>query len=242
MEKYTSETYGERIAGIYDTWYDFHDETAIDLLCELAGRDRVLELGIGTGRIALPLKEKGVKIHGIDASASMIAKLHSKPAGKDIPVTSGDFSKVQVEGKYGLIFVVFNTFFGLTTQESQLECLRNVAEHLTAGGAFLIEAFVPDVGRFDRGQSVRAVALGENEVRIDVSKHNPVTQTVNSQHVLLTDEGVKLYPVNIRYAWPPELDMMAQLAGLKLAERWGGWDRKPFAQDSVKHISVYKLQ
>ena len=172
----------------------------------------------------------------------MIEKLDSKPARKDIPVTTGDFSKMPVEGRYGLIFVVFNTFFGLTTQESQLECLRNVAEHLTDDGAFLIEVFVPDIGRFDRGQSVRAVAVGENEVKIDVSKHNPVTQTVNCQHVFLTDDSVKLYPVNIRYAWPAELDMMAQLAGLKLAERWGGWDRRPFAQDSVKHVSVYKLQ
>ena len=241
MKNYTPETYGERIAGVYDTWYNSPDEASIALLSELARHDRVLELGIGTGRIALPLMEKGIEIHGIDASASMVEKLHSKPAGKDIPVTLGDFSKVAVEGKFGLIFVVFNTFFGLTTQEAQLECLQNVARHLTKSGVFLIEAFVPDLGRFDRGQSVRAVDIAENGVKLDVSRHNPVTQTVISQQVVLSDASTNFYPVTIRYAWPSELDMMARVAGMKLVDRWEDWERKPFGQSSAKHISVYKL-
>ncbi len=241
MEKYDAETYGERIADIYDDWYSSPDESSINLLSDLAHRGRVLELGIGTGRIAMPLKEKGIDIHGIDSSPSMVEKLRAKPAGKDIPVTIGDFSEVRVEGKFDLIFVVFNTFFSLTTQETQLECLQNVARHLTSNGTFLIEAFVPDLGRFDRGQSVRATEIGENEVKIDIGKHNPLKQLVTSQHVIITDDGIRLYPVTIRYTWPSELDMMARVAGMKLIDRWEDWERGFFSSSSGKHISVYKL-
>lgn len=241
MKNYKAETYGDRIADIYDNWYSSPDDSSITLLSDLAHGGRALELGIGTGRIALPLKEKGIDIHGIDASASMVKKLRAKPDGKAVPITFGDFSKVAVEGKYDLIFVVFNTFFSLTTQEEQLECLQNVAKHLTGGGAFLIEAFVPDTGRFDRGQSVRATEVSENVVKIDISKHDPVMQQVSSQHVVITDNGIRLYPVSLRYTWPSELDMMARVAGMKLVDRWGDWDRGVFSSSSGKHISVYKL-
>ncbi len=241
MGKYQPETYGEKIADIYDDWYSSPEEASISLLSDLAHRGRVLELGIGTGRIALPLKEKGIDIHGIDASPSMIEKLRAKPDGKDIPITLGDFSEVPVEGKYDLIFVVFNTFFSLLTQETQLECIQNVAKHLTGKGSFLIEAFVPDLGRFDRGQSVRSTEVGENRVKIDVSQHNPLKQHVTSQHMILTDNGIRLYPVTIRYTWPSELDMMARVAGMKLVDRWGDWERGPFSTGSGKHISVYGL-
>lgn len=241
MKNYEADTYGERIADIYDNWYSAPEEPSITLLSDLANRGRALELGIGTGRIALPLKKKGIDIHGIDASPSMIKKLRGKPDGKDIPVTLGDFSEVSVEGKYDLIFIVFNTFFSLPTQETQLECLQNVTQHLTDKGVFLIEAFVPDLGRFDRGQSVRATEVGENEVRIDVSKHDQLMQQVTSQHVLLSETGVRLYPVTIRYTWPSELDMMARVAGMKLVDRWGDWERGAFSSSSVRHISVYGL-
>lgn len=241
MENYQDKTYGEKIADIYDNWYSSPEESSIALLCDLAHRGRVLELGIGTGRIALPLKEKGIDIYGIDASPSMVKKLRAKPNGKDIPITLGDFSEVPVDGKFDLIFIVFNTFFSLTVQETQLECLQNVARHLTRKGAFLIEAFIPDLGRFDRGQSVRATEVGENEVRIDISKHNPLMQQVTSQHVVLSEKGVRLYPVTIRYTWPSELDMMARVAGMKLVDRWGDWERKPFSSSSGRHISVYGL-
>lgn len=241
MENYKAETYGDRIADIYDNWYGSPDDSSITLLSDLAHGGRALELGIGTGRFAVPLKKKGIDIHGIDASPSMVKKLRAKPDGKSIPVTLGDFSKVAAEGKYDLIFVVFNTFFSLTTQEEQLECLQNVAKHLTSSGAFLIEAFVPDIGRFDRGQCVRATEVGENAVKIDISKHDPVMQQVSSQHVVITDEGIRLYPVSLRYTWPSELDMMARVAGMKLAERWGDWKRGVFSSSSGKHISVYRL-
>ncbi|MCD4707579.1 MAG: class I SAM-dependent methyltransferase [Candidatus Sabulitectum sp.] len=240
MKNYRAEIYGERIADTYDDWYSSPGESSIELLSDLANGGRVLELGIGTGRVALPLKEKGIDIHGIDASPAMIGKLRAKPYGNDIPITFGDFSEVPVEGKFDLIFVVFNTFFSLTTQETQLKCLQNVAKHLTMKGKFLIEAFVPDPGRFDRGQSVRATEIGENQVKIDVSKHNQLTQQITGQHVLLTDGGVRLFPVTIRYTWPSELDMMARVAGMKLIDRWGDWNQVSFSSDSIKHISVYK--
>ena len=241
MEEYRPETYGEKIADIYDDWYSSPDESSIALLCDLAQSGRVLELGIGTGRVALPLKDKGIDISGIDASPSMVEKLRVKSDGKDIPITLGDFSEVDVEGRYDLIFVVFNTFFSLTTQEEQLKCLQNVARSLTPEGVFLIEAFVPDIGRFDRGQSVRATDVGENRVKIDVSRHDPLRQLVTSQHVILTENGARLYPVTIRYTWPSELDMMARVAGMKLVDRWGNWERGSFSSDSGKHISVYGL-
>ncbi len=164
MENFKVETYGERIADIYDNWYSSPEELSVALLCDLAQHGRVLELGIGTGRIALPLKGKGIDIYGIDASPSMVKKLHAKSDGKKIPVTLGDFAEVSVEGKFDLIFIVFNTFFALTTQEKQLICLQNIAQHLTREGVFLIEAFVPDIGRFDRGQRVNATEIREDEV------------------------------------------------------------------------------
>ncbi|MEN8209392.1 MAG: methyltransferase domain-containing protein [Candidatus Fermentibacteria bacterium] len=241
MEKYQPETYGEKIADIYDDWYSSPDESSIALLSDLANQGRVLELGIGTGRVALPLKEKGIDISGIDASPSMVKKLHGKPPGKDIPVSMGDFSEVDVQGRYDLIFVVFNTFFSLTTQDDQLKCLVNIAHRLTPDGVFLIEAFVPDIGRFDRGQSVRATDVGENRVKIDVSRHDPLKQLVTSQHVILSEKGVRLYPVTIRYTWPSELDMMARAAGMKLIERWEDWERSCFSSSSGKHVSVYGL-
>jgi len=241
MEKYNAETYGQRIADIYDDWYPSPEGPSIALLSELSHHGRALELGIGTGRIALPLKSHGIDISGIDASPAMVEKLRMKPEGKDIPVTIGDFSEVPVEGLFDLIFVVSNTFFALTTQKLQLKCLENVARHLTKNGSFLIEAFVPDLDRFDRGQTVRATDVRENEVRIEISKHDSLKQQVTSQHVVLTEKGVRFYPVTIRYAWPSELDMMARVAGLKLVNRWCDWVRTPFSANSGRHISVYEL-
>ncbi len=156
-------------------------------------------------------------------------------------MTIGDFSEVPAEGRFDLIFVVFNTFYALTTQEEQLACLQKVSRRLTPEGVFLIEAFVPDLGRFDRGQSVRATEVGKNRVKIDVSQHDPLRQLVTSQHVILTDNGVQLCPVTIRYTWPSELDMMAEVAGMKLVDRWGDWERGSFSSGSGKHISVYGL-
>ena len=235
---YDASTYGERIAEVYDAWHPASDSTAIDTLAELSRGGRVLELAIGTGRLALPLAARGLEVHGIDASPAMVAKLRAKPGGT-IPVVLGDFANVEVEGTFSLVFVAFNTIYALLTQAEQVRCFRNVARHLTDDGCFVLEAFVPDLGRFRRGQTVTAGDITSDAVRIDVSHHDPVAQVVTSQHVVITETGTRLYPVRLRYAWPPELDLMAQLAGLALRDRWGGWDRRPFTAESDKHVSVY---
>ncbi len=199
----------------------------------------MLELAIGTGRLALPLAERGLEVHGIDASERMVAKLREKPGGDRIPVTMGDFADVGVEGRYALIFIGFNTFFALQSQDEQVRCFANVAAHLDDGGVFVVEGFVPDLARFDRGQRTNTTGVEARRLLIDASQHDPVEQRVVSQHVVITEEETKLYPVSIRYAFPSELDLMARLAGLELQNRWGGWRREPFTGDSPRHVSVY---
>ena len=241
MNEYGPETYGERISDIYDTFYPDVDSSTIDFIFDLAHNGKVLELGIGTGRIALPLYKKGVNISGIDASPSMIKHLREKPDGKNIPVVFGDFSEVDISDRFDLIFIVFNTFYALTTQELQLKCIENVSTHLNDKGKFLIEAFVPDISRFDRSQTIRTTNISTDEIRIDASTHDLMNQTIFSQHIAFTEKGTKLYPVKIRYVWPSELDLMAKLSGMKLLQRWGGWKKTPFNSQSGKHISVYEL-
>ena len=240
MNSYEAETYGERIAGVYDELYPGVDAAAIATLNRLARGGRALELGIGTGRIALPLQETGVEVHGIDASPAMLERLRAKPGGENIPVTLGDFAEVAVEGHYALIFVMFNTFYSLLTQEAQVRCFQNAARHLEPGGLFALEAFVPDLSRFSGGQAVRAVQVEDNQVQVDVSMHDPVRQQITSQHVFLAEGGVRLYPVRLRYAWPAELDLMARLAGLGLKHRWADWEGSAFSARSGMHISVYE--
>lgn len=234
-------TYGERIAGIYDELHGgmLDTEDAVGFIAELAGGGPVLELGIGTGRLALPLVERGLEVHGIDASEAMVARLRSKPGGDRIKVTMANFRKVPVDGAYPLIVVAFNTIFALTTQEDQVRCFAAVAEHLSGGGVFVVEAFVPDPSRFVEHQATEITRVEDDRVILRASRHDPVRQEVESQHVLLAEEGIRLYPVRLRYAWPAELDLMARLAGLGLRERWGGWDRRPFDSESTKHVSVY---
>jgi SAM-dependent methyltransferase len=240
MSWYTNSTYGERVAEVYDDWYAEYDQHAISVLVELAHGERALELGIGTGRIALPLIANNVEVHGIDAAPSMVARMRAKPGGDRIPVSIGNFADVPIEGEFALIYIVFNTFFALLSQGEQVRCFANVAAHLTPSGCFLIEAFVPDVTRFDRGQSNRAVRVTAEGVELDVSQLDLAAQHVVSQKVILADGSVRLYPVQIRYAYPSELDLMAQLAGLRLRERWSNWQREPFTSESQKHISVYE--
>ena len=240
MKGYGPETYGERIADRYDELFADLDPTdAAALLAELAGDGPALELAIGTGRVALPLAARGVDVRGIDISEAMIAKLREKPGGDGIPVTMGDFADVAVDGTYRLVYVVFNTFYGLLTQDDQVRCFRNVAARLTDDGVFVIEAFVPDVTRFDRNQRVSAFSVEADRAQINLDEFDPVGQTVQSQHVTITSEGIRLDPVSIRFAYPPELDLMAQLAGMRLRERWAGWKREPFDASAGKHVSVY---
>ena len=241
MEGYDPQTYGERIAARYDDLYaDLDPTAAVEAIVRLAaGRGPVLELAIGTGRIALPLAERGVNVHGIDASEAMVARLRGKLGGGAIPVTMGNFADVPVEGRYAVVFVAFNTFFGLTTQDEQIRCFQNVAAHLVDDGVFVLEMFVPDMARFDRNQRVGATTVELDEVQLEATKYDPVNQRSTSQHVFLSPRGVELYPVVVRFAWPAELDLMARLAGLRLRERWGGWDGRPFTSDSEHHVSVY---
>lgn len=240
MNYYSDETYGEHVAGVYDEWHSNYDSHAIDVLAELARGGRALELGIGTGRFALPLSAKGVEIHGIDAAPSMVSRLRAKPGGDQIPVTMGSFADVPVEGEFALVYIVFNTFFALSSQDEQVRCFRNIAKHLSRDGCFVMEAFVPDVTRFTGGQVNWATKVTVDEVQLDVGQHDPATQRVTSQKIVITDGSVRLYPVQIRYAWPSELDLMAQLAGLRLRERWSSWQRAPFTSESMNHISIYQ--
>jgi len=235
-------TYGDRIADVYDGWFAVPPDTqdTVALLSDLAGAGPVLELGIGTGRIALPLAQRGHEVHGVDASEAMVEKLRSKAGGEDIPVTIGDFAEVDVEGAFSLVYVVFNTFFALLSQEDQVRCFSNIARRLREGGVFVIEAFVPDTTRWDRDQRMEAHHVENDSVVLGVSRHDPVEQRIASNHLLVSEGGVKLYPVRLRYAWPSELDLMARLAGLRLRERWGGWHREPFTASSGKHVSVYE--
>ena len=242
MNFYSDETYGESVAGVYDEWHSEYDSHAIDALAELAQGGRALELGIGTGRIALPLSAKGIEVHGIDAANSMISRLQAKPGSDRITVTQGNFADVPVTGKFELVYIVFNTFFALSSQDEQVRCFRNVAAHLSPGGCFVIEAFVPDVTRFSGGQVNWATKVTTDEVQLDVGQHDAATQRVVSQKVVIKNGAVQMYPLEIRYAWPSELDLMAQLAGLRLRERWSSWQREPFSSDSGQHISVFTFQ
>ncbi len=241
MENYEPITsFGEEAADVYDNMHRRDTEATVAFMEELAGDGPVLELAVGTGRVALPLAARGIRVDGIDISPAMVAKLRAKPGGDQIPVTIGDFAAVPVDGTYRLIFVVFNTLFNLLTQDDQVRCFQNVAAHLADDGSFVVEAFVPTyLTRLRDDQYVDAEAIGVAEVRLDVGRHDPVTQRLEESHVVLTREGVRLYPIVTRYAWPSELDLMARIAGLRLKNRWSGWNREPFTSTSDTHISVY---
>jgi SAM-dependent methyltransferase len=236
--------YGDRIADVYDAEsFLRHDDAteAVEFLAPFARKGRALELGIGTGRIAVPLAARGVKVEGVDASERMVERLRAKPGGAAIPVRIGDFGDLDIEGRFSLVFVVFNTFFGLLSQEAQVRCFERVAKRLDDGGVFVIEAFVPSPERFDRGQRTDTTKIAEAYFDVTCNVHDAARQRVDSRHIRFRDDGrYDVYPVNIRYAWPSELDLMARLAGLRLRERFAGWDRRPFTTASGSHVSVYE--
>jgi hypothetical protein len=181
-----------------------------------------------------------VDVHGIDASPAMVAKLRSKPGGEHVAVTLVDFADIAVDGRFRLIFVVFDTFFALPSQDDQTRCFGNVAQRLTNDGILVIEAFFPDVAPFDRGQRVGALAVETDSMHVEASTHDRVAQRVDSLHAIIEDGKVRTFPVQIRYAWPSELDLMARLAGLRLREPWGGWNAEPFTASSPGHVSVFE--
>ena len=214
--------------------------SAVAFLEQLAGSGPALEMAIGTGRIALPLASRGIRVDGIDISTAMVEQLRAQPGGDQLSVTIGDFADVPVTGAYRLIFVVWNTFFNLLSQEDQVRCFENVAAHLTDEGSFVVEAFVPTfLYQLRNHQYVNAEAIEVDEVRLDLLRHNAAMQMLEESHVTLSPAGIRLNPVVQRYAWPCELDLMARIAGLRLKGRWGGWERERFQSSSSVHVSVY---
>jgi SAM-dependent methyltransferase len=235
--------FGERVAARYD--FSEADMFApevvdpiVDFLAGLAGDGAALELGIGTGRIALPLARRGVPVHGIDLSEAMVARLRAKPGAEDVGVTIGDFATTTVDGMFAVAYLVFNTIMNLTTQAEQVACFRNVAAHLRPGGCFVIEVGVPDLRRLPPGETVRAFDIGDTHLGFD--EFDVAEQGLISHHYRLEDGALELHSVPFRYVWPAELDLMAQLAGMTLRERWGGWRREPFTGDSRGHVSVWQ--
>ena len=235
--------FGERVAARYDeSSAEMFEATAVEpvvnFLAELAGDGAALELGIGTGRIALPLSERDVRVHGIDLSEAMVGRLRAKPGGKEIGVTIGDFATTSVEGTFSLAYLVFNTIMNLTTQDEQVACFRNVAEHLEPGGCFVIEVGIPELQRLPPGESFRPFRVAPTRLGFD--EYDVVTQGLISHHYTVVDGELDVLSVPFRYVWPSELDLMARLAGMTLRERWSGWKREPFTSDSTMHVSVWE--
>jgi SAM-dependent methyltransferase len=235
--------FGESVAARYDERHgEMFDpsvvEPAVDFLAGLAGGGAALEFAVGTGRIALPLAARGVPVHGIDLSAAMVAKLREKPGGDRIPVTIGDIAVTRVEGRFALVYLVFNSIPNLTSQAEQVACFRNAAAHLEPGGRFVIEVGVPQLRLLPPGQTVRAFQLSESYVGID--EYDVANQGLVSRHYRLNGTEVELRSIPFRYVWPAELDLMAQLAGMELRERWAGWTREPFTSESSSHVSVWE--
>jgi SAM-dependent methyltransferase len=235
--------FDERVAAQYDeSAADMFDpvmvDPVVDFLVDLAGSGRALELGIGTGRIALPLARRGVPVHGIELSKAMVARMRAKQGGEDIGATIGDFATTTVDGTFSVAYLVFNTIQNLTTQAAQVACFRNVAAHLEPGDCFVIEVGVPNLRRLPPGETIRAFHVSENRWGLD--EFVVATQGLISHHFVVVDGRLERFSVPLRYAWPSELDLMAQLAGMRLRERWSGWDREQFTSDSSKHVSVWE--
>jgi SAM-dependent methyltransferase len=237
--------FGEGVAERYDeSSADMFDpavvEPVVDFLVGLAGDGAALELGIGTGRIALPLAQRGVRVHGIDLSDAMVAQLRAKPGGGDIPVAIGDFATTTVEGTFSVAYLVFNTIMNLTTQDEQVACFRNAAAHLEPGGCFVIEVGVPGLQRLPPGETVRAFTV--TPTRLGFDEYDVVSQGLVSHHYWIEDGRLGNVSMPFRYVWPSELDLMARLAGMTLRERWSGWKREPFTSESTEHVSVWHRQ
>jgi SAM-dependent methyltransferase len=235
--------FGEPVAERYDDSATDMFEPAVvdpvvDFLAGLAGDGAALELGIGTGRIALPLARRGVRVHGIDLSAAMVARLRAKPGAEEIGVTIGDFATTRVEGAFAVAYLVFNTIMNLTTQDEQVACFRNVAAHLEPGGCFVIEVALPDLQRLPPGETVRPFTV--TATRLGFDEYDVVSQGLISHHYRVVDGGLEVNSIPFRYVWPSELDLMARLAGMTLRERWSGWKREPFTSDSREHVSVWE--
>lgn len=235
--------FGEDVAATYDDASDpMFDPSiigpAVDFLADLAGDGRALELGIGTGRIALPLASHGVPVHGVDLSDAMVARLRDKPGGDGIDVTIGDFATARVDGSFRLVYLVYNTISNLTSQAAQVACFRNVAAHLEPGGTFVVEVGIPELRRLPPGERYVVFDFGEDHWGID--EYDVANQGLVSHHFTRRSDQIEKSSGPFRYVWPAELDLMAELAGMRLKERWSDWDRTPFTSESRKHVSVWE--
>lgn len=213
-------------------------DPAVDLLASLAGSGRALELGIGTGRLALPLSRRGVPVHGIDLSEAMVDQLRDKPDNEEVGTTIGDFATTQVEGSFSVAYLVFNTIMNLTTQDEQVDCFRNAAAHLEPGGRFVVEVGVPGLRRLPEGQN--AVPFHVSDTRLGFDLYDTATQYMSSHHVWLADGQSRHLSIPFRYVWPAELDLMARIAGMRLVHRWEDWKATPFTERSGQHVSVWE--
>lgn len=232
------------IADQYDSLYvdEWDTDAAVVCLAELAGGRPLLEFGIGTGRLALPLAERGVPVHGIDGSEEMVATLQAKPGSSEIAVEIGDFAYTDAgAGRFAIVLLAVNTIFALPDQAAQVACFANAARHLESGGRFVVEAWVPDLAAFHDKRRVRPRVLGDGVLSIESAILEPAQQRMRTTQAVFREGTAQLYPANHRYAWPAELDLMAQLAGMQLEARWSGWTRAPFDDDSRAHVSVYRL-
>jgi SAM-dependent methyltransferase len=235
--------FGERVAAFYDerSAGAYAPEVVgpvVDMLARFAGGGRALELGIGTGRIALPLAQRGLRVAGIDDSEAMLARLRAKPGAERIEIALGDFASTRVEGEFSVVYLVFNTISNLVTQDAQVACFANAAAHLASGGRFVIENGVPALQSLPLGQTVIPIRADPEGFSFDA--YDVATQRFSSQHFYVVDGRLEAFGVEFRYAWPAELDLMARLAGMRLQDRWSGWRREPFTALSPSHVSVYE--
>jgi SAM-dependent methyltransferase len=237
----TEDHFGEKVANTYDSSEMFDPavvEPCVAFLAELAGDGAALELGIGTGRIGLPLSKRGVRVHGIDLSSAMVARLRAKPGAQHVGVSLGDFATTKVDGSFTLAYLVFNTIMNRTTQHEQVACFQNVAAHLEPGGCFVIEVAIPELRRLSPGETVRPFTI--SATRLGFDEYDVANQGLISHHYRIEGERVEVVSIPFRYLWPSELDLMALIAGMRLRERWSGWQREPFTSESTKHVSVWE--
>ena len=233
--------YGRHIASVYDDLHaDLSPEAAVAVITGYAAGGAVLEFGIGTGRIALPLAAAGLPVDGIDGSPEMVERLRRRAGGGSLRVEIGDFSTTTMDRRYAVVVLAYDTINALPSQEAQVQTFRNAATHLDPSGVFLVENWVPDVAGFHRGRAVRAHELADSRVLIEVAELHPAEQWITATRLAFTADGVRLLPVRHRYVWPAELDLMARLAGLHLEERWQDWERRPFTDDSATYVAVYR--
>ena len=236
--------FGEHVAERYDESFADMFEPAtvdpvVDFLVDLAGDGAALELGIGTGRIALPLSQRGVRVRGVDLSEAMVARLRAKPGAENVAVAIGDFTTTRVEGTFSVAYLVFNTIMNLTSQDAQVACFQNVAAHLEPGGCFVVEVNIPALQRLPPGETVRAFEVSATKLGFD--EYDVASQGLISHHYAVVDGNLELQSHPFRYVWPSELDLMARLAGMTLRERWSDWTREPFTSASTKHVSVWEI-